>query len=112
MTSLEGLADLRDRLARAILRIEADDWLSVEQLGFGGDMTKRKPLFRRFLEPSIIPLVVGALTLITAVVTVVERCWICSPKVLIVVRSMNMVGPQAQDRLSSFRRDGLTNMLQ
>ena len=69
----EGLPDLRDRLARAILRIEADDWLSVSQLGVGGEIVQRKRLFRRVLEPPSIPLIVGALTLITAVVSVVGK---------------------------------------
>ena len=69
----EGLPDLRDRLARAILRIEADDWLSVVELGVGGEIVERKRLFRRVLEPPSIPLIVGALTLITAVVGVVGK---------------------------------------
>jgi hypothetical protein len=68
-----GLDDLRERLARAILRIDADDWLSVEELGVPGVAATRKRSFRRLLEPSTVPLVVGGLTLTTAVVTLVGK---------------------------------------
>jgi hypothetical protein len=68
-----GLGDLRERLARAILRIEADDWLSVEQLGVHAVAARRKRSFRRLVEPSTVPLVVGTLTLTTAVVTLVGK---------------------------------------
>jgi hypothetical protein len=69
----EGLADLRDRLARAILRIEADDWIRVEQLGVGEDIGNRKRLFRRLLEPLTIPLVVAVLTLLAALITLAGK---------------------------------------
>jgi prepilin signal peptidase PulO-like enzyme (type II secretory pathway) len=68
-----GLHDLRERLARAILRIEPDDWLSVEQLGVSEAAATRKRSFRRLLEPSTVPLIVGALALTTAVVTLVGK---------------------------------------
>jgi hypothetical protein len=77
MTSLlfggpKALADLRDRLARAILRIHAEDWTAVAEIGTGESSKSRRSL-RRLLEPATIPLLVGALTLITTVISLVSK---------------------------------------